>query len=351
MDARSAVEAAGIRAPRDWRIGPHYLPCPECRRGPRDDRLTLWVRDDGHANWACNRCGWKGNTWTCEKCGKPQQYCRCEELYWNRQRDPAGPGRGATRKPNGSPSARVEPTPPTGEVKGKNPYSDAHEDFWQRCREVEPDDPVGRYLRGRCCNLPDPGSDLRWRPDYRYHYGDWRGPCMVGRVTHALTGEPISFHFTWVKPDGSGKAPLKKARLIAEGMSPQGGVVRLTDPGEEGIGDMLVVGEGIETVLSSRTRFPRLTRFWSTLTANGMEKLLLPDWAMKIGLLIDHDFEKGPAKKRAGQEAAEELQRRHADRPLAWEPYIPAVEGWDMNDVAIAEAQEHCGPPARAAYG
>ena len=67
---------------------------------------------------------------------------------------------------------------------------------------------------------------------------------MVALVTHGATGSPIAIHRTFLARDGGGKAPVDPAKMM---LGPcRGGVVRLGEPG-----DVLMVGEGIETCLAA----------------------------------------------------------------------------------------------------
>jgi hypothetical protein len=67
---------------------------------------------------------------------------------------------------------------------------------------------------------------------------------MVALMTDAETGEPVGVHRTFLRPDGSGKAPVAKPKM----MLGNAGIVRLVDDSEIGIG--LGLAEGIETALS-----------------------------------------------------------------------------------------------------
>jgi hypothetical protein len=125
-----------------------------------------------------------------------------------------------------------------------------HAAYWERLGPIAADAAVGRYLLGRGCPLPTASADLRLDPCRRHpHQRDWVGPAMVARITDAITAAPLSFHVTWVSLDGAGKAPLERPRLIARGTTKRGGVVRLCDDTDVGVG--LAIAEGIETALSA----------------------------------------------------------------------------------------------------
>jgi hypothetical protein len=79
---------------------------------------------------------------------------------------------------------------------------------------------------------------------YGRHPSGERRPVMVGLVTHTETGI-LGVIRTWLAVDGSANASLDPPRIFTG--AAKGGAVRLArlDPALE-----LVIGEGIETVLS-----------------------------------------------------------------------------------------------------
>ena len=94
---------------------------------------------------------------------------------------------------------------------------------------------------------------------------------MVALVTDGIANKPVAIHRTFLARDGNGKAPVDPTKMM---LGPcRGGAVRL------GQGDrVMVVGEGIETVLSAM-------QLWelgglSALSASGLRALdvdRLPD--------------------------------------------------------------------------
>ena len=98
------------------------------------------------------------------------------------------------------------------------------------------------YLLNRGCALPT-GDDVRFLPAYKDGY-----PAMLARFRDTVTGNPISLHFTYLLPDGSGKAPIKPAKKTLFGHRIKDGVIRLTADDEVTTG--LGLAEGIETALT-----------------------------------------------------------------------------------------------------
>jgi CHC2 zinc finger/Toprim domain len=104
---------------------------------------------------------------------------------------------------------------------------------------------VERYLGHRRVRLPD-AAVLRFHPCCPRSGGAL--PAMVALMTDAETGEPLGVHRTFLRPDGNGKAPLEKPKM----MLGRAGVVRLVDLAEIGVG--LGLAEGIETALAVMQR-------------------------------------------------------------------------------------------------
>jgi putative DNA primase/helicase len=162
--------------------------------------------------------------------------------------------------------------------------------IWQASQAAQ-GSPVGTYLRSR-------GLDLRASPVLRSHAGlkhPSRGvwPAMVALVTHGATGLPIAIHRTFLARDGGGKAPVDPAKMM---LGPcRGGVVRLCEPG-----DVLMVGEGIETCLAAMQATGKPA--WAALSTSGLRSLDLPRDVRDVIVLADGD--------EAGEAAAQHCARR-----------------------------------------
>ncbi len=110
---------------------------------------------------------------------------------------------------------------------------------------------VETYLRARGIDVAALGgmpACLRYHPDL-WHRGAGRGlPAMVACM-QAADGEVVGVHRTYLRPDGRGKADVPGAKLM---LGPCfGAAIRLIEPDAPGTpGDILAVGEGIETTLS-----------------------------------------------------------------------------------------------------
>ena len=118
---------------------------------------------------------------------------------------------------------------------------------------------VETYLASRGLHLPPPPT-LRFHAGLKHPSGGiW--PAMVALVTRGSDDTPLAIHRTFLARDGGGKAPVDPQKMM---LGPcRGGAVRLAEPG-----DVLMVGEGIETCLAAMqaTGHPA----WAALSTSGL---------------------------------------------------------------------------------
>lgn len=134
------------------------------------------------------------------------------------------------------------------------------------------------YLRSRGISLSPPPS-LRFHPGLKHPSGGY-WPVMVALVVHGETGSPIAIHRTFLARDGHGKASVDPPKMM---LGPcRGGVVRLGDAG-----DVLMVGEGIETCLAAMQASGRPA--WAALSTSGLRSLDLPRDVRDVIVLADGD--------------------------------------------------------------
>ncbi len=129
-------------------------------------------------------------------------------------------------------------------------------------------------------------------------------------------------HRTWLAPDGQGKARVETQRRAMGHLL--GNAVRLT-PHD----DILVVGEGIETMLSLREAAPGLPAR-SALSAAHLGAVLLPEGVQRLYIAIDRDP--------AGQRAAERLSARATEVGISVRVLEPRLG--DFNDDLRASGKE-----------
>jgi len=134
------------------------------------------------------------------------------------------------------------------------------------------------YLGSRGLRLPATPR-LRFHPYLKHPCGDsW--PAMIALVTRGSDDVPLAIHRTFLAHDGAGKAPVDPQKMM---LGPcRGGAVRLAEPG-----DVLMIGEGIETCLAAmqETGHPA----WAALSTSGLRALDLPKAVRDVIVLADGD--------------------------------------------------------------
>ena len=156
------------------------------------------------------------------------------------------------------------------------------------------------YLRGRGIACPENATALRFHPRcfYRDYDADrtYAFPAMIAAVTNDA-GALVAVHRTWLDPDGKGKAPVLSPRRALGpllGNAVRIGAVANPSP-------IIVVGEGIETVLSLRMAMPALPML-AAGSANHLAALLFPPGLRRLYVAVDDDPE--------GRRAFERLRLR-----------------------------------------
>lgn len=150
------------------------------------------------------------------------------------------------------------------------------------------------YLRARGITAPLSALwNLRFHPGCYYRASEdapretW--PALLAAITD-VHGTITAVHRTWLHRDGSGKAPIDDPRRSLGHQLGCG--VRLGL-----IGDVLTVGEGLETVLSVRTVLPRMPLL-AGLSANHLAALELPSGLKRLYVARDNDQEGRRAEAR-----------------------------------------------------
>ena len=190
--------------------------------------------------------------------------------------------------------------------------------LWQRCRAIDGTH-AEAYLRARAihrCRFPA----LRFHPAlfYRDGGGMRRLPALVAAVTGA-DGCVTGVHRTWLDPSRPAKAPVAQPRKALGRV--HGLAVRFGAPAPAS----LLVGEGIETVLSLVTALPD-TAAAAALSAGSLGAFAPPAGLARLVIARDNDAE--------GERAAERLARRCARAGVAAQVLVP--EGEDFNDDLLA---------------
>lgn len=262
-------------------IGNHRMACPACGRGPRDKTLGLTIEADGKGVAHCFRC-----TFT--------------ESY--------RPERGAHLTTPSKP--RIKAAPPSAK---HDTLSDYGRELWAASKLLSG---VARaYLDARRCRIPPADGDLRYHPSLKHPTG-YVGPALVALITDAVTGEALSLHRTWIRPDGR-KADVDPPRLLLGGHRKQGGVIRLWP--DEAVTQGLGIAEGIESALSLAWGHEPT---WSVIDAGNLAAFPVLAGIEVLTIAADNDV--------AGQNAADECAQRWAD--AGREAFIATQKQNDIND-------------------
>jgi putative DNA primase/helicase len=174
---------------------------------------------------------------------------------------------------------------------------------------------VESYLVSRGLHLP-PTPVLRFHPGLKHPSGGiW--PAMVALVTRGIDNTPLAIHRTFLAREGVGKAPVDPQKMM---LGPcRGGAVRLA-----ALGDVLLVGEGIETCIAAMlaSGLPA----WAALSTSGLRTLDLPKDVRDVIVLADGD----DAGEAAARDCAWRWKREGRRVRIARPP-----QGMDFNDMLV----------------
>ena len=267
---------------RHTRDGSYRLPCPKCAM--RDKSLSVRIKGAAYT-FRCYRCEWSGGI-----CGDTESVVA--------EFKPADLGRAM--------ASMLE--------------------LWRYGRLIEPGTVAASYLAARNCALPHLEGDLRWHPALRHPSG-FVGPVLLALMTHAITGDPLTLHRTWIQPGGS-KANVDPPRLYWKGLASAHGVVRLWPDEEVTLG--LLVGEGIETSLAAAG----FGLAWACLDAWHMKTLPVLAGIDALTIVADHDPPNPQTGIRAGEDAAICCARRWRAAGVEVRIWSDCRTGFDFADFA-----------------
>ena len=216
------------------------------------------------------------------------------------------------------------------------PYdaAEAARRLWKRCRAIDGTH-AEAYLRARGlarCRFPA----LRFHPELFYREGAAQsGPVRrLPALIAAVTGDDGMIHGvqrTWLNPRAPAKADVASPRKALGRIF--GRAVRFGPPaGSDALlngATTLLIGEGIETVLSLVTAVPTVTAA-AALSAGSLSAFIPPSGIARIVIARDNDPQ--------GASAAERLARRCALAGVS-ATVIASVHG-DFNDDLVALGAE-----------
>jgi putative DNA primase/helicase len=161
-------------------------------------------------------------------------------------------------------------------------YDDYAAALFDQAVPVRSDNIGGRYLRARKCVLPPADGDLRLHPALKHPPTGYVGPALIGRVTHAITGEPQTIHRTWITADGT--KPVDPARMLLGGYRKAGGVIRLWP--DDAVTHGLGIAEGIETGLSLAYAIQPV---WACIDAGNLKLFPVLAGVEALAIAVDND--------------------------------------------------------------
>ena len=216
----------------------------------------------------------------------------------------------------------LEPAPDRVPGAPDTPYdaAEAARRLWRRCRAIDGSH-AERYLHARGlsrCRF----AALRFHPELRYREGSTVRcfPALVAAVTAGpgdeTAGTITGVQRTWLDPRSPAKADVASPRKALGRV--YGLAVRFGSPSDDAA---LVVGEGIETVLSLVTAVPEI-RAAAALSAGSLGAFAPPAGIARLAIARDNDED--------GALAAERLARRCARLGIAATVIVPV--GNDFND-------------------
>ena len=210
----------------------------------------------------------------------------------------ADPPRNADPRPKPAPAApRPQPVPqPVANDEDVSSNTANARRLWERCRPLA-DTYAAMYLHSR--GISDIVHDsLRYHPEviYREDGFDTRAPAMVAAI-RAPDGSINAVHRTWLDASGTGKANFTEPRKL---LGPPKGRGVLFHPERADRND-IVVGEGIETVLSVTTALPGCAGI-ATLSSSMMATVTIPGSLGRVLIAADRD--------KSGCSAAIKLEQR-----------------------------------------
>jgi len=197
--------------------------------------------------------------------------------------------------------------------------------IWAQGKNIEIGDPVDCYLKARGIKLEVSLTALRFHPNLPYYddlapLGEF--PAMLALVRNH-DGKAIALHRTYLGNGCKANVPTPKKIISSKPNILSGAAIRLFDP----IDGKLAIAEGIETALAfyCAIQIP----VWSTISAWGMENIILPVKIKEIIIAADNDI------SGRGQKASEILAKKLIAEGRTVKKVTPPKVGQDFNDLLL----------------
>ncbi len=199
---------------------------------------------------------------------------------------------------------------------------------WLQTQLISTGDPVDCYLKSRGISLKQSPSSLRYHPNLPYY--DQTGllghfPAMIALVRNQ-NNKMATLHRTYLGK--ACKADVPKPKKLMPAIQPKasvGAAIKLYPP----VNGKIVLAEGIETALAIHvaTKLP----VWATISAVGLEQVILPSTITEIIIAIDND------ESHCGQNAANKLATRLLIEGRKVKRIMPENSGQDFNDLLLED--------------
>jgi putative DNA primase/helicase len=196
--------------------------------------------------------------------------------------------------------------------------------LWDMGLPIQASSSAGRYiLETRGIKLDSFPSALRFVPQLQIKSGEFykKYPAMIAAFTNSA-GELIQVERFFLTTEGQ-KALAESSKRFMPGWkdgSMRGGAIKLFDAG-----DILAIGEGVETCLAFYSQFK--VPVWAASSATLMEQVVIPSLVKKVVILVDNDI------NGAGRKAADSLSRRLISEKREVELLVPNKIGTDFADL------------------
>lgn len=271
-----------------------HCPCPICKGG--EDRWR-WDDKGGTGSFFCNQCtpqAGDGFSLVMKylNIGFPEAIKKIQSIVG-----------GCEKMPDKKPAP--DPRPRLNKV-------------WSASTLLTGGDPVSKYLHSRgIVLLPD---NVRYCAKcYNKELGS-EIPALIARIQNK-EGKPVSLHRIYLQD----VSPKKKLMTGTESLN--GCAIRLFMPGGLFKGDVLGIGEGLETCIAAAQIFFIAT--WSCLNSTILESFEPPENIRKIVIWADNDA------SFTGQKSAYVLANKLYKKDLIVSVETPLKAGTDWNDVLL----------------
>jgi len=297
MNSSTALSWPDVQNITRGRRGKVRAPCPFCshlRKKRCDKPFAIWLTEPGFAGYDCKHCGATGYVHS-------DTSSRVVDLADVRERRTE-----AERKKRKTDQRRT---------------AEALE-IWKECGPYlgSPAETFHRVTRkiGDWIDNFDFDGVLGFHPECPLN-GSYV-PCMVALVRNIKTNEPQAIHRTALKLE-RGKPPQ---RIERRSLGPTGGGAIQLSPDDE-VATGLLIGEGIETVLSLSLRL-QFKPVWSVIDKNGVKAFPALPGLEALTVAVDNDKDGG------AQRSADEMAKRLSGEGIQIIRKRP-VRHKDFNDI------------------